>query len=807
VKFCVLAVLFSAVAWARTPDVRTGTFRGKLVTYEVVDGWAVYQGDIVLGPADELEATGEKSAGHEASVIPAERYRWPEGTIPYTIDSDMPNPQRVRDAIEEWNSRTPIRLVARSGERNYVRFFRSTARNGVCSSSVGMLGRGEQRITLEDGCGTGSIVHEIGHSVGLWHEQERRDRNRAVSLLYENIDKQYVFNFEQRLSDGEDVGPYNYASIMHYGPVSFSKNGLPTIETVPPGIPIGQRSDLSAADIDAVRRMYGHASSGVTIDTFPSGMVIRVDGGTYNAPQTFDWAAGSQHIIGVVPAQGGTNTRFVFGRWSDDGALEHTITVSADSSVYTANFVRQYRFTLQNSAGGSIQVSPQPEDGYYADRTFVEARPVPNSGFAFGEWLGSQSGSANPKTIYIRGTNNLWAGFAPGILYTITSDPPGRTVTVDGRTYTTPQTFPWQPGSSHVVEASTSPAGDSVRYVFAGWSDGGERQHAVRMPNESAVLTARFTPQYRLAITASPLRGGDVTANPESADGFYDAGTAVHLQAVANAGYALGGWTGDAAGLSNPQTVLMSEQRLVTALFVPPDRIPSLATVSAASFLPGPVAPGQVVTLFGSDIGPASMVRGRFTAGRLDTTLDETRVVFDGFPAPLIYASQNQISAIVPYGISGRAVTRVQVETRGRRTTPEPIDVAPSAPALFTLNSSGTGQAAVLNQDYSLNSADNAAPRGSIIILYATGEGVSDPALADGALVSGMLPRPRLPVQVRIGGRPAIVHYAGAAPGMVAGVLQVNAQVPEGLTVGPAVPISLVIGDAASPPRVTVAVR
>ncbi len=232
------------------------------------------------------------------------------------------------------------------------------------------------------------------------------------------------------------------------------------------------------------------------------------------------------------------------------------------------------------------------------------------------------------------------------------------------------------------------------------------------------------------------------------------------------------------------------------------------AIVNGAAFLAGPVAPGTIVTIFGTEIGPATAALLRVGAsGVLDTTLGGARVFFDGLAAPLIYAQANQVSAIVPFGMEGRSSTEVTVELAGLRSRPFSVSLAESSPALFTVNSSGKGPGAILNQDYSLNSAQNPARKGSIVMLYATGGGQTDPPGIDGQLAAGSLARPRLPVSVTMGGLAAEVRYAGAAPGLVAGVLQLNVAVPEAVAAGDLVSVFVRIGNAISQPDVSLAVR
>jgi uncharacterized protein (TIGR03437 family) len=159
--------------------------------------------------------------------------------------------------------------------------------------------------------------------------------------------------------------------------------------------------------------------------------------------------------------------------------------------------------------------------------------------------------------------------------------------------------------------------------------------------------------------------------------------------------------------------------------------------------------------------------------------------------------------------LEGRTSTQVQVEYRGRRSSAVTLPVSRTAPGIFTMNQSGRGQGSVLNEDnITHNSPSAPAPRGSIIVIYATGEGQTMPAGVDGKpALTTPLPKPLAPVTVTIGGVGAEILYAGAAPQYVAGLLQVNARVPATVTPGDAVPIVLTVGNASSRDGVTIAVR
>lgn len=243
------------------------------------------------------------------------------------------------------------------------------------------------------------------------------------------------------------------------------------------------------------------------------------------------------------------------------------------------------------------------------------------------------------------------------------------------------------------------------------------------------------------------------------------------------------------------------------------------AVVNVASYQGGAVSPGELISLFGDHIGPATpaVMADADNNGFVDTSVGGVSVTIDSAPAPILYASENQISVQVPYE-AATGTNKAIVVTNGSTTATAAVTITTQAPGLFSLDGSGAGQAAALNYNassatYSLNDAKNPAHIGDTVVLYLTGEGAYAPyAQPTGLLtpapgVGNQLPQMSPLPAVTIGGAPATVSYAGPVVGSILGLLQLNVVVPANSATGPAVPVSVTINGATTQAGITLAIH
>lgn len=224
----------------RVPEKNNPFGKNKTVEVAVIDGKAIFEGDIALDQNSEPVSRG--------IAIKGDKFRWPGAVMPYVADPVVK--ELAEAAMKHWESKTKVRFRQRTNEKDFVHFKRLQG----SWSFVGRQG-GEQELSLGVGCTLGSAIHEIGHALGLWHEQSRGDRDKHISVRLENVAPANRHNFEKHIEDGMDIGAYDFGSIMHYPATAFSVDGSVTIQTID-GQAIGQREGLSSGDIAAIANLY-----------------------------------------------------------------------------------------------------------------------------------------------------------------------------------------------------------------------------------------------------------------------------------------------------------------------------------------------------------------------------------------------------------------------------------------------------------------------------------------------------------------------------------------------------------------------
>jgi hypothetical protein len=660
-------VFFLFATAANAQQVRQGLYRGMPVTYVLEHGKAIFQGDIVL---EKVEAINPQLPLPPSYGVGYSQYLWPkvgsQYQIPYVIASGSGDLANLNAAIAQFNGTfSNIQFVPYTTQTDYVNFdFNPNDFSGECEATVGRAG-GEQQVGGSGTCALSTILHEMGHTVGLWHEQSRPDRNTYVSVNYGNLIKGSISDFNQIYDNAQTFGTlFDYASIMEYPAFSFSRNGGPAIESLPAGIPLSNLTGYTATDIDGIERLYGNAPTAVTVTSNPPGLQVIVDGATVVTPQGYNWTLFSTHTLNIpaaVQSQSGnivnsiqpTTFYYTYGRWNDSPAASHSITVlpgngepstpatSPSVTTYSANFIQlvPYAATVYPAGTGSVTPSPAPQSYSGSSLLFYTARQEatltanPNSGQNFYEfnnapfWLPGGLG-ANPKTFYVPDTGltvNTTAEFSPTSypVYTVNVSPNPFSSNLyiyadgsNGFAYA-PKNFSgfydstWIAGSTHSLSLDTPeyPYSSNSRYAFNNWSDGTTTTtDTVMLPSTSTTYTANLTPQFFVTDYVNESCAGSIAVNPGSptGDGFYPSGDPITFTETPNAGWLFTGWQYDLSGTSSSEPLTVTDEVLVTADYNTVAPPLTLTSLSPAATVAG--SPSFTLTLNGTGFSASSVV-------------------------------------------------------------------------------------------------------------------------------------------------------------------------------------------------------
>ena len=490
---------------------------------------------------------------------------------------------------------------------------------------------------------------------------------------------------------------------------------------------------------------------------------------------------GSEAIAGTPTATGAFSfTLQAIDAQGHVASMAYTITISAQGVAAQQMTVSQTSLSFMAQIGSAAPATQSFNIAASSGSLSYSVKLATNSG---GNWLVSQSPtSGTTPASFAVGVANF-ASLTPGPYsgsITITSPASNSPVVV-------PVTLTVTAGPMIVLQ---SPASVTVTQTAS------PNQNSTPVTQVQIMLTSATTPVSFTA--AATTNDGAHWLTLAGAQGMTPA---TLIASVNTGGLVVGTYTGTVA-----ITPTSGSPIIVTITANVTQNIPApVSVLNGASFLSGPVSPGEIVSIFGTALGPVNPATLQVdSTGKVATTLAGTQVFFDGTPAAMVYSATGQLSAIVPYEVAGRFATSVTVQYLADKSSAITVPVATSAPGIFTLGT--TSQGAILNQDSTVNGANNPAAPGSVIQIFATGEGQTQPAGIDGLITGTTLAMPVLSVTVQINGETAKVIYAGAAPGEPSGVLQVDAIVPSDAAAGNLVPVTIQVGTVFSQPGVTLAI-
>jgi len=543
-----------------------------------------------------------------------------------------------------------------------------------------------------------------------------------------------------------------------------------------------------------------------------------IPGGSIPVAQSVQVSGSGSALNFTVAANSGTAGVNWLSVTPTSGTTPGTLSVSVNPSGLAAGtYGGSVVVTAPNASGSpqTIQVTLAVNAGT------VTASPAPSAGLAFTQAAGGISAaqtitvSSTPVSVSFTATATTTGNSGNWLIVTPSSGTTTGSVLVSVNatslavgTYTGAVTIT-APGASgspityavtlNVVTPITitaTPAALTFAAVLNGNAPAAQSVQVAATGSGGATVAA-----FPITTTVATTSGGTwLSVTPAS-------GTAPGAISVAvnPVGLAGGAYTGTVTISSTNQNGA-TPATVTVSLVVTAAPTPVIAAVgNVASGFIGSVSPGEEVAIYGSNFGPSTVVTAAPSNGEYPTTLSNTQVLFDGAPAPVIAVTTGQVNVMVPYGVSGRASTAVQVSYLGVPSAAINYTVVATVPGIYTVNQTGSGQGAILDQNLSVNGSSNPAAPGSVVAVYMTGEGITSPASTTGQ-VAVNLNHPVLPVTATVNGVTTQVQYAGSAPGIVYGVMQVNVLIPANAPAGN-LPIVITVGTANTQTGVTVAVN
>jgi uncharacterized protein (TIGR03437 family) len=601
--------------------------------------------------------------------------------------------------------------------------------------------------------------------------------------------------------------------------------------------------------------------AGYLVTLNPSGLPNGLNTGSITFSVTN--AADASWVVPVaIVVSGSTSTNVPLTFSASSLAFNTTVGGTAASQTLTVTSSIAPNFTVSaTSSSGWLSVTPNNQALTLPQTLTVS---VNTAGLSANSYTGSLNFLANGVTQYVPVTLSLGTSTGSGLTANPTSlsfsytvggaAPSGQTINV-GSTSGASTVFTaaastssggtWLSLNVNSSYAMTTPSNNFLTAsINTAGLTAGTYQGNIALTSSTGVLNVGVT----LTVTGGPT----ITASPTSQSFAYTAGGSTPSGQTVSVNGTGGTFSATASSSGNwlvvsptsgtsPTTVTVSVNpagltagtyngsvtvtgtgtstgsTTVTVSLVVTAPLPTITQISnAASYSSGAISPGELITIFGTALGPATPVGLTLTPSGTVSTITtaangSVQVLVNGIACPLVYVSSTQISAVVPYAVSIFQTAQVYVSFLGQSSNAIEETVATTAPGLFTANSSGTGPGAILNQNGSPNSPSNPAAKGSVVTLYLTGEGQTSPAGITGSVTQALAtppytPAPLLAVAVLINGGGTTIQFAGEAPGIVAGVMQVNVVIPPGTPTG-AMPVSVSVGGRSSQNGVTVSVQ